>query len=220
MADYEGGLEGNSFFFYLFSLSRVFNSLFIVCFLFIFLASKTRRRKPVERLSESPIFPRKQKRDSSLSPSGKGRKRALEDPIENLDTKRVKYSHNYDDEEEEDENEDEITFQDSILKNRDPTKSTRRTITEAFSATGITPSNNSSTDSLLRQILARLELLKQQHKETERQIQYIIEESETNPDLFIIQQAKISQTETERNATLSGELLFNLKAFSSLLQRD
>merc|ERR1712137_265412 len=104
------------------------------------------------------------------------------------------------DEEEEDENEDEITFQDSILKNRDPTKSTRRTITEAFSATGITPSNNSSTDSLLRQILARLELLKQQHKETERQIQYIIEESETNPDLFIIQQAKISQTETERNA--------------------
>jgi|ERR1712125_6763 len=192
MADYEGGLE----------------------------ASKTRRRKPVERLSESPIFPRKQKRDSSLSPSGKGRKRALEDPIENLDTKRVKYSHNYDDEEEEDENEDEITFQDSILKNRDPTKSTRRTITEAFSATGITPSNNSSTDSLLRQILARLELLKQQHKETERQIQYIIEESETNPDLFIIQQAKISQTETERNATLSGELLFNLKAFSSLLQRD
>merc|ERR1712125_303180 len=73
MADYEGGLE----------------------------ASKTRRRKPVERLSESPIFPRKQKRDSSLSPSGKGRKRALEDPIENLDTKRVKYSHNYDDEEEE-----------------------------------------------------------------------------------------------------------------------
>merc|ERR1712100_506281 len=190
MADYEGGLE----------------------------ASKTRRRKPVERLSESPIFPRKQKRDSSLSPSGEGRKRALEDPIENLDTKRVKYSHNYDDEEEEDE--DEITFQDSILKNRDPTKSTRRTITEAFSATGITPSNNSSTDSLLRQILARLELLKQQHKETERQIQYIIEESETNPDLFIIQQAKISQTETERNATLSGELLFNLKAFSSLLQRD
>merc|ERR1711862_752758 len=188
MADYEGGLE----------------------------ASKTRRRKPVERLSESPIFPRKQKRDSSLSPSGKGRKRALEDPIENLDTKRVKYSHNYDDEEDE----DEITFQDSILKNRDPTKSTRRTITEAFSATGITPSNNSSTDSLLRQILARLELLKQQYKETERQIQYIIEESETNPDLFIIQQAKISQTETERNSTLSGELLFNLKAFSSLLQRD
>merc|ERR1711862_1061895 len=160
------------------------------------------------------------KKEILLSPSGKGRKRALEDPIENLDTKRVKYSHNYDVEEEEDENEDEITFQDSILKNRDPTKSTRRTITEAFSATGITPSNNSSTDSLLRQILARLELLKQQHKETERQIQYIIEESETNPDLFIIQQAKISQTETERNATLSGELLFNLKAFSSLLQRD
>merc|ERR1711862_936297 len=127
------------------------------------------------------------------------------------DPKRAKYSHEYDDEEEK--------YEEILSISGDPTKSAQKTIAEAFSSSS-SPTSKNSTDSLLRQILARLELLRQQHKQTERQIQYIIEESETNPDLFIIQQAKISQTETERNATLSGELLFNLKAFSSLLQRD
>ena len=82
------------------------------------------------------------------------------------------------------------------------------------------PGSKNSTDSLLRQILARLELLRQQHKQTERQIQYIIDESSSDPDMFIVQQAKLSQTETENNASMSGELMVNLRAISKLLQRD
>ena len=183
------------------------------------MAGRTRKRKPVDRLSESPIFPRK-RRDSSRSPVGRGgRRRNLDDSTGELDTKRAKYTHSYED--DEDEYEDDISTKDDFLSlSKDPTKSTKRTIAEAFATTDVEPVTNSATDSLLRQILARLELLKQQHKETERQIQYIIDESATNPDLFIIQQARISQTETEKNATLSGELMLNLRAISNLLQRE
>merc|ERR1712137_249816 len=132
----------------------------------------------------------------------KGRKRTLENPIE-IEPKKTKYAHEY--YYDEDEKYEYSPHQE-------------KSIAEIFSA--VTPETKISTDALLRQILARLELLRQQHKQTERQIQYIIDESSSNPDMFIIQQAKLSQTETENNANMSSELLLNLRAITQLLKQQ
>eukprot|EP00012_Vannella_robusta_P009478 CAMPEP_0206197394 /NCGR_PEP_ID=MMETSP0166-20121206/9028_1 /ASSEMBLY_ACC=CAM_ASM_000260 /TAXON_ID=95228 /ORGANISM="Vannella robusta, Strain DIVA3 518/3/11/1/6" /LENGTH=180 /DNA_ID=CAMNT_0053615073 /DNA_START=62 /DNA_END=604 /DNA_ORIENTATION=+ len=172
-----------------------------------------RRRKPVERLGEdeisTPVTRLRRSASVSKSPATRGRKRPLEDATEN-EAKKAKYSH---------ENDEEEKYEEILSLSGDPSKSTQKTISEAFSATRM-PGSKNSTDSLLRQILARLELLRQQHKQTERQIQYIIDESSSDPDMFIVQQAKLSQTETENNASMSGELMVNLRAISKLLQRD
>jgi len=165
--------------------------------------TQTRQKNSIDNFNNTHVI-------SAPSINTRSRKRPLENPIER-EAKRVKYSHTYD--------ENDAISSDLLSLSKDPTKSTQKTIAEAFSSSSVTPSKD-STDSILRQILARLELLRQQHKQTEREIQYIIDESKSQPDLFIIQQAQLSQTETENNATMSGELMVNLRAITNLLRRE
>lgn len=168
--------------------------------------SGTRRRRSVERYPKESAPPsrRAKRKEVSKSPITRGKKRVLEEASEQV-SKKAKYYHESD--------------STDILSdvNRDPTKSAQKTIAEVFSPS---VTGKDTTDSLLCQILARLELLRKQHEQTERQIQYIIDESKSNPDMFIIQQAKLSQTEMQNNVTMSGELMVNLHAISDLLKRD
>lgn len=129
----------------------------------------------------------------------KGRKLPIDKTIEK-DARKAKYFHV-----EDDKREEEISI---FGKNSGTGRPSQKPTT-------FSPSCDS--DSLLRQIEARLSLLRQQHKQTERQIQYIIDESKSNPDMFIIQQAKLSKLETENNANMSTELMVNLQAISKLL---
>ena len=174
--------------------------------------TKTRKRKPVERLvTESPVFtiPRRLRRkDLSPSPVGRSLKRLLENPMEK-EPKRTKLYHD----------ETTIDEEELLLPNRDPHISNTKTIAQAFGEPG--SNGKESTAAVLRQILGRLELLRQQHKRTERQIEYIIEESHSRAEFFLLrEEANATQAEVEHNASISNELITNLKAVSTLLQRD
>lgn len=100
------------------------------------------------------------------------------------------------------------------IDKEDITKSRKKNISQILKAT-----TTEDSTGLLRQILARLELLRQEHKRTERQIQFIIDTAkETDTTLF--EQAQTSRTEIHAHSSLTGELILNIQAFNNIFQND